>query len=79
VSKQTAIQSLIEDIKIGTLSDHIDGVEYFSKDTILELLERAKETEKAQIMSAWLAGFEETRPYVDHSEDYYNETYESNT
>lgn len=37
----------------------------------LEFLEK----EKSQIMDAWYNGFEETRPYVDHSEDYYNETY----
>jgi hypothetical protein len=38
-------------------------------------LEQAKEMEKEQIMNAWNNGFEENRPYVDHSEDYYNETY----
>lgn len=39
------------------------------------LFQQAEQIEKEQIMSAWLAGFEETRPYVDHSEDYYKETY----
>ena len=75
MSRQTAIQSLIEDIKIGTLSDHIDGVEYFSKDTILELLERAKEIEKEQIVDAWHSSHVSTMT----GEQYYNETYESNT
>lgn len=39
------------------------------------LFQQSERIEKEQIMSAWLAGFEETRPYVDHSEDYYKETY----
>ena len=85
MSRQTAIQSLIEDIKIGTLSDHIDGVEYFSKDTILELLERAKQMEKEQIAKAWDDGdyayfySKETGKDFENGEQYYNETYESNT
>lgn len=40
-----------------------------------EIFEQAKEMEKEQIMNAWNNGFEENRPYVDHSEDYYNETF----
>ena len=38
-------------------------------------IEQAKQIEKEQIMNAWYNGFEENRPYVDHSEDYYNKTY----
>jgi hypothetical protein len=33
---------------------------------------------KQEIMNAWYNGFEENRPYVDHSEDYYNETFGGN-
>ena len=38
-------------------------------------IEQAKQIEKEQMMNAWYNGFEENRPYVDHSEDYYNKTY----
>lgn len=38
---------------------------------------KAKEMHKKEIMDAWHNGFEENRPYVDHSEDYYNETFKS--
>ena len=38
-------------------------------------IEQAKQIEKEQIMNAWYNGFEENRPYVDHSEEYYNETF----
>lgn len=40
-----------------------------------KILKQAKEMERQQIMNAWNNGFEDNRPYVDHSEDYYNETY----
>ena len=38
---------------------------------------KAKEMEKEQIMNAWMHGFEEIQPYIDSSEDYYNETFKS--
>ena len=59
----TAVEWLVE--KLG------QNFVYVS-DTIIE---QAKEMEKEQIMNAWNNGFEENRPYVDHSEDYYNETF----
>ena len=40
-------------------------------------IEQAKEMHKKEIMDAWNNGFEENRPYIDHSEDYYNETFKS--
>ena len=43
--------------------------------TVDELFEQAKKMHKQEIMDAWYNGFEENRPYVDHSEDYYNETF----
>ena len=62
MAQQTAIEWLIKRYHdLGTL--------YY------EDLTKAKEMEKEQIMEAWLVGFEEIRPYVDHSEDYYNEKY----
>lgn len=52
------------------------GDEYWYEDmTFDQIIDKAKEMEKQQIMNAWNNGFEENRPYVDHSEDYYNETY----
>jgi len=57
---------------VSQVEDHIGLIP-------VDIIEKARQMEKEQIMSAWLAGFEETRPYVDHSEDYYKETYESNT
>lgn len=42
------------------------------------LFEQAKEMHKQEIMDAWYNGFEENRPYVDHSEDYYNEKFNNN-
>jgi capsule polysaccharide modification protein KpsS len=76
-TKKTVINQLIEDIKIGTLSDHINGVEYFSKDVILEFLERNREKEKEQIKQDFLAGFGDAYdwPTKRTAEEYYNETY----
>ena len=42
---------------------------------VKRILVQAKEMHKQEIMDAWYNGFEENRPYVDHSEDYYKETY----
>ena len=42
------------------------------------LFQQAKEMHKQEIMDAWYNGFEENRPYVDHSEDYYNKTFNNN-
>ena len=54
-------------------------VEQLAKNGILHSsdIAKAKEMEKEQIMNDWNNGFEENRPYVDHSEDYYNETFKS--
>ena len=50
---------------------------YVDKGVItIQAIEQALEMEKKQIMDAWYNGFEEIRPYVDNSEDYYKETYE---
>lgn len=38
-------------------------------------LEQAKAMHKEEIMDAWYNGFEEIRPYVDNSEQYYKETF----
>ena len=63
--KQTAIEWLFE--KLWNADK--------DKFTWYAILKQAKEMEKQQIVDAWNNGFEENRPYVDHSEDYYNETF----
>ena len=42
------------------------------------IIEEAKRLEKEQIMKAWYNGFDELRPFVDYSEEYYNKTYNQN-
>jgi hypothetical protein len=62
-NNQTAVEWLFND--------------YVDKGVItIEAIEQALKMEKKQIMDAWYNGFEEIRPYVDNSEDYYKETYE---
>ena len=71
-TKQTAINFLIEQI----IDKQPAGFYVIdSQEECYKLFEKARQMEKEQIMSAWLAGFEENRPYVDHSEDYYNKIY----
>ena len=64
--KQTAVEWLEAIIK---------HCERFGTNVEQKDIEQAKQIEKEQIMNAWYNGFEENRPYVDHSEDYYNETF----
>ena len=68
--KQTAIEFLVDE-----LNQKIDFIPMDKWDKIRDIVQQAKEMEKEQIMNAWYNGFEENRPYVDHSEDYYIETY----
>lgn len=65
---KTAIQWLI---------DNLEKYELYSKISYqcLGEIEIALEMEKTQIMNAWNNGFEENRPYVDHSEEYYEKTF----
>jgi hypothetical protein len=74
--KQTAVEWLFKQISTSkyfyNLMEDIN-----SRSTVAQsnIFEQAKEMEKQQIVDAWNNGFEENRPYVDHSEDYYNETF----
>jgi hypothetical protein len=61
--KYTAVEWLIEELPL------------IQQEGLRDVFEEAKFQEKQQIMNAWYNGFEENRPYVDHSEDYYNDTY----
>ena len=67
--KQTAVEWFYDKIKSHFEHDG-DLLE-----TLIFTKAIAKKKEKEQIMDAWCNGFEESRPYVDHSEDYYNETF----
>ena len=64
------------------MSNKVTAVEWLFNDYVdkgvitIEAIEQALKMEKKQIMDAWYNGFEEIRPYVDNSEDYYKETYE---
>ena len=66
MKEQTAVEWLIEQLENDYVNQDL-------KNTIV--YQQAKEIEKEQIMNAWYNGFEENRPDVDHSEDYYKETY----
>lgn len=44
--KQTPIEWLEEQIKNDIMCDHINGTQYWDKETILELIEKAKEKDK---------------------------------
>jgi hypothetical protein len=61
--KYTAVDWLVEQLPL------------IQQEGLRDVFEEAKFQEKQQIMNAWYNGFEENRPYVDHSEDYYNDTY----
>ena len=68
----TAVEWLIDRLEVNKIIPNPYPGEYWN------ILKRgALEMEKQQIMNAWNNGFEENRPYVDHSEDYYNETFKS--
>ena len=64
--KQTAVEWLVEQ-----LEQHYVKIDI--KNTVV--FEQAKAMHKEEIMDAWYNGFEEIRPYVDNSEQYYKETF----
>jgi hypothetical protein len=69
----TAVEWLVEEFEVisnSTGISKIEKIELYNK-----AIEQAQEIYKEQIINALNNGFEENRPYVDHSEDYYNETY----
>jgi hypothetical protein len=74
-NKQSSIEWLIEQMfKQG----YFDGNKPLTYTNLDHLQEQAKAMHKDEIMDAWYNGFEENRPYVDHSEDYYKETFGGN-
>ena len=50
-------------------------VEFAINDVINIITQEGILKEKEQIMEAWYNGFDELRPFVYHSEEYYNKTY----
>jgi hypothetical protein len=74
----TAVEWLIEQIKSDIFCDHIQGVQYWDKDTLIEFLEQAKAMEREQIIEA--IDYFNARPHTDiTAEEYYNENYDIHT
>ena len=63
--KQTAVEWLIDELKDN-------GIDYL--DLAYEIIEKAKEMEKQQIVDAYIEGYSSNLNASD-SEKYYNETY----
>jgi hypothetical protein len=75
-NKQSSVEWLAEKYNYVTWMRNRDEISAGTADEWRKkYLEQAKEMHKQETMDAWYNGFEEIRPYVDHSEDYYNETY----
>jgi hypothetical protein len=72
--KQTAVEWLV-----NTINDKIDYIPIKYWDNIRIIIEQAKEMEKEQIETAWIAGKEFGCTFEDPetAEQYYNETYKS--
>jgi hypothetical protein len=69
-NKQTAVQFLIEHIKIDAM------YEAKTLDEWVLVFDRAKQIEKEQIMNAFDSGyFNQEVLFYDNAEQYYNETY----
>jgi hypothetical protein len=67
MSKQTAVEWLVEQMKL----DELFNADYF--------IQQAKQMEKEQIIEAHISGMEfiavDPNKYVEDAEQYYNETY----
>lgn len=61
----------MQDLIFEFYSKSTDDFQFWIRDNIEHLLKKEKE----QIMEAWYNGFDELKPFVDHSEEYYNKTY----
>ena len=73
----TAMQEMIKFLKNAMDMCH-DSDEKINFAWVKFHAELLLQKEKEQIMDAWYNGFDELRPYVDHSEEYYNKTYKQN-
>ena len=69
MSKQTAVEWLIEQIKIDQNEMALTPTEW------MQVFEQARQVEKEQIVDAWHSSHVSTMT----GEQYYKETYESNT
>jgi hypothetical protein len=74
--KQTAVSWLIQQIQSDTFCDHMQGVRYWDKDTLMEFLEKAKQMEKEQKELDYDIGYVNgvLKKYID-GQEYYNQTY----
>jgi hypothetical protein len=87
---QSSIKWLENEIKNGDISEFINDIDYFDKDTILSLLEHARNMHLKEIRSAFNDGFiegfyknddryDETRVKCHNSKDYYDKTFGNDT
>jgi hypothetical protein len=74
--KQTAVEWLLEEFKNFTTNAHFDRNGYIikiHKANMVDLINKAKEMEKQQIIDAWEDGHDSFS--TRNAEQYYNETY----
>ena len=71
----TAVQQVFSDLE--KLQPHLFNMHSVEGREFVNHFHKYLAVEKKQIMDAWYNGFDESRPYVDHSEEYYNETFKS--
>ena len=56
--RETAVDWLMEQIKSDIFCDHIRGVQYWDKDTLIEFLKQAKAIEREQRLEDFKSGFQ---------------------
>jgi hypothetical protein len=61
MKQQTAVDWLVEQIENGIFCDHIKGVEYWDKETLLEFFDQAKKVFCQQIEDAWDTAYQAGR------------------
>jgi hypothetical protein len=74
---KTAIDILKEKIESGIMCDHIYGVQYFDKETLLEFLEQVKPIEVECIKKAYSDGFADAYGFPEKrtADDYYEQVF----
>ena len=75
-NKKTAVEWLLEEFKNFTTNAHFDRNGYIikiHKANMVDLINKAKEMEKQQIIDAWEDGHDSFS--TRNAEQYYNETY----
>lgn len=85
MAQQTAVEWLEDKIKDNIFCDHICGIEYWDKETLLGFIEQAKQMEREQHGKTWdeaIKANENRGNVIARSicdfDDYYTETYGNN-